>query len=271
LEEPFVQTANYLEQARSLLTRNALRVAPLALVVVGVAYATPSNTLTFFAPYLTSTDDNCGGLDGGLLSGTPTNGGLGLSLYGTGTMSYSGSGASCTMTLSWTGTGSGLFGGTTGTVSSLIQPGFTITPQNGSIWVNGWNLSVSINGNPASQIASCSSNPPPTLRKFTPQVGFSSCSGGSSPSGSFTVPSSLSTWRVVLAVAATWYNSSTATLTVNVSTAGSIDLLAQQGTPAVPALTPLAFITTAMLLLSLAGFGILRRNSSGSGFPGQPS
>jgi hypothetical protein len=39
----------------------------------------------------------------------------------------------------------------------------------------------------------------------------------------------------------------------------------------VPALTPLAFITTAMLLLSLAGFGILRRNSSGSGFPGQPS
>jgi hypothetical protein len=54
-----------------------------------------------------------------------------------------------------------------------------------------------------------------------------------------------------------------------VPSASSIDILAQVS--AVPALSPLALCMTAILLLCLAGFGFLRRRSTGSGFPGRPS
>jgi hypothetical protein len=274
-----VQTVNYLEQAKSFLNNNAsrlaLRAVPLAFLAVTAAHAFPANNaLTFNAPNYTNISNSCSGGSSGSLAGRSTNAGLGLQLSGSGSVSSNaGGGAPCTLTYTWSGTGSGLFGGTTGNIYSQVSPGFTITPG-AHVFVVGWNLSVLINGSPAGQF-SCTTtiaNPYMTLRRGpAPRVGGTNCALPASPSGTFTVPSSLSTWQVVLDVAATWnYGDGAESLTVNVPDAGSIDLLAQAyvAPPNVPALTPLAFGMTAILLLSLAGFGILRRGSTGSGFPG---
>lgn len=273
-----MQTANYLDQAKSFLNKNALRMAlravPLALMAVAAHAA--SNTLIFSAPNSTSVSDNCSGVNSITtpLAGASVNGGLGLSLSGDATVSADVAvGTPCTLTMTWSGIGSGLFGGTTGSVFSRTSPGFTITPGT-DVFVTGWNLSVLINGNAAGQV-SCTttiSNPyAPGFRAPAPRnnVGGINCSLPASPSGTFAVPSTLSTWQVILQVSAIWdYGDGPVTLEVTVPPALSIDLLAAQGSPSVPALTPLVFCMTAILLLSLAGFGILRRNSSGSGFPG---
>jgi hypothetical protein len=281
-----VQTANYLEQAKSFLNRNALRIAlravPLAFVAVTAPHAIAvqnPNALIFNAPNSTSIANSCSGGTSGSLGGTSTNAGLGLQLYGSGSVSYNASGnAPCTLTYTWSGAGSGLFGGATGNVYEQVSPGFTITPG-AHVFVTGWNLSVFINGSSAGQFSCTTSLYNPfqlSLRGLAPRgSGGTDCALPANPSGTFAVPASLSTWRVVLAVTATWnFGDGAELLTVNVPAAGSIDLLAQQGSPVVPnvpALTPLAFGMTAILLLSLAGVGILRRKSAGGGFPGQPS
>ncbi len=283
-----VQTANHLEQAKSLLNRNASRIAlravPLAFLAAAAAHAVPNpNALIFNAPNGTNITNSCGGGTSAVttpLGGASTNNGLGLSLWGDATISPNVSyGTPCTMTMTWSGTGSGLFGGTTGSLYSRSTPGFTVSTPNGFIYVSGWNLSVSINGNTPTQL-SCTSTVVnqflDTVRALRPRgtLGGVDCSVGTIPSGTFAVPTSLSTWQVILAVTGVWYyGEGPQPMEVSVSSNGSIDLLATQGSPVttVPALAPLAFAMTSILLLCLAGFGILRRNSTGSGFPGQPS
>ena len=84
------------------------------------------------------------------------------------------------------------------------------------------------------------------------------------------VPSSLTSWQVNLIVNATWDDTTNNfPFVVTVLPDSSIDILAQIG--AVGALSALAFGMTAILLLSLAGMGILRRGPTGSGFPGRPA
>lgn len=272
-----------LKQANLSLSRKAsrlaLRAAPLALMAVAAAHA-GSSGLTFNGPSSTSVSDSCSGSDSiqTPLAGASASGGLGLTLSGSASVSYwAGLGAPCTLTMTWSGTGSGAFGGTVGTIFSKTSPGFTIAPG-AHVFVTGWNLSVIIDGNSAGQ-ASCTTTIPdpfeqPGFRAPAPRYpgqGGTDCSQPASPGGTFAVPSTLSTWQVILQVSATWNNNDFAeSLGVSVPPGGSIDLLAQ-GVTLVPALTPLAFGMTAILLLSLAGFGILRRHSSGSGFPGQPS
>jgi hypothetical protein len=270
------KTTNYLERATSFPTRNfrrlALRMAPMALIAVAAAYATPSfngpnSTSAQTNPsYLDFDDNNCP--SSGNLSGAATNGGLGVTFSGNASITGFGASAQCVIGMVWVGGGSGTFNGTTATVAS----NFTITAP-ADVVVNSWTLTVFINGSQVSTYGCTASLPPGfralALRSNTGQP--TSCSGNypTSPQ-SFTVPASLSSYKVQLYVYATWTDTGTTTLTVSVPGSTSIDILAQ-GASAVPALSPLAFIMTGILLLSLAGFGILRRTSTGSGFPGQPS
>src|ERR1017187_6702302 len=247
-----MRTTNYLEQAMLFLTRNshrlALRVAPIALVAVAVAHATPS----FNAPSSTrfdTDDENCN--HGGALSGAVTHGGLGVTLSGNATLTGYGEASPCFIGMIWQGTGSGAFSGTTATIGSNL----TITAPS-DVVINSWTLTVYIDG---SQVTT---------------YGCTTSCSGTFPTlpHSFTVPTTLSTWEVDLYVNASWTDTGETTLTVSVPSSSSIDLLASGApAPTVPALTPLALIMTAILLLGLVGFGILRRTSTGGGFPGPPS
>lgn len=273
-----MHTAYYVEQARSFLNKSASRIAlrALPLALMAVAAHAASGTLTFNAPNSMVVSDNCSGTDTiqTPLAGASTNGGLGLTLSGDAIVSSpAGGDTPCTLTMTWSGTGSGAFGGTTARIFSQSSPSFTITPGT-DIFVTGWTLTVFINGNSAGQVGCTTTIPNPYDAGFRApaprtgaQGGGTDCSQPANLAGTFAVPSTLSTWQVVLAVAATWnYGDGPTTLEVTVQPAGSIDLLAT-GSSTVPALTPLAFCMTGILLLCLAGFGILRRNSSASGFP----
>jgi len=278
-----VQTPECPDRAKSFLNTNARRLVLRAALVASMAmaaHAVTSNALVFNAPGSTSVSDNCSGSDtiNTPLTGATANGGPGLTLSGDATLSvFPSAGTQCTLTMTWSGTGSGTFGGTTGTIFSKTSPGFTIVPGT-EVFVTGWNLTVFINGNSAGQVNCATTIPNPYLldvRAPKPRnqaLGGVDCSQAASPAGTFAVPSTLSTWRVVLAVTAAWYFTDFAQpLEVTVPPGGSIDLSATPGASIVPALTPLAFGMTAILLLSLAGLGILRRESRGSGFPGRPS
>ena len=273
-----MQIANYLEPAKSLLNGNALRMAlraaPLALLAVAAAHANSSfNAPTFGGVAL----PNCSGATSAgtapSFGGTPTNGGLGLNLYGSASMTGPTGPGTCTLTMTWQGTGSGSFYGSTGALNSS----FTITPP-GDAAVNSYNLTVLINGT-QEYTNTCGTIPEvqqgnEDLRGLAPR-GSTLCSGPISILGqTFSVPSgSLSTWtyEVDLTVIATWSDDGQGVLWTYVPSNSTITLLAQSPPTNVPALTPMAFIMTAMLLLCLAGAGLLRRTSAGGGFPGQPS
>jgi len=259
-----VQTANYLEQAKSFLSKNALRIAlraaPLALFAVGVAHALPANSVVWGTPTSSTVSSGCGASGSNMGGITDTNG-LRLRLYGLATGNSVG-GSPCTMTMSWVGTGSGPFYGNTGTLNanfSIAETGFAT--------VSGWVLTVTINGNALPTYTCTASAPPPLYRGFAPRGGGTTCLGSTTLTGqTFPVSGSLSTWRVDLAVTANY--SDGGTVTVNVPGLTSIDLLAQTPAINVPALSPAAFIMTGILLFSLAGFGLLRRTSADQGFPG---
>ena len=265
-----MQTNNYLEQGKSFLKKNASRIAlramPLALLAVGVAHA-GSGSLGFLSPSSTSVSGcSGGGSVVSALTGSPTHNGLGLSLSGTGSLSSPGQNSACSLTLMWSGTGSGAFPGTGATVSSS----FTLsTPLNVSL--NSCTITVKINGaTVATATPTCTHSGQQTqgYRGFGPRYSNTTVTVNLSPLA-FSVPATLTSWEVDLVVNATWVDGTPTLLSVIVPGNTSIDLLAQLST--VPALSPLAFIMTGILLLSLAGFGLLRRTSAGQGSPGQPS
>ena len=266
-----MNNVNYLEQAKSFLSQNlhrlVLRVGPLALMAVTAAHA-GNSTLSFNALTTGTVSDSCSGGSAVVtaLAGGPTNGGLGLTLSGAASLpGPAASSVPCSLTMSWTGNGSGLFPGTTATVGST----FTIAAPY-DVAINSCTVTVYLNGVQAGQFnPSCTSAAAPTFRGgFAPRITNRQIPV-SLTGQAFSVPSSLSSWQVNLVVTGTWIDTNPFPFSVTVPSATSIDILAQVS--AVPALSPLALGMTAILLLCLAGFGILRRRSAGSGFPRRPS
>jgi hypothetical protein len=266
-----VNNVNYLEQAKSFLSQNshrlALRVGPLALMAVAAAHASNS-TLSFNALTSGTVSDSCSGGSSVVtaLAGGPTNGGLGLTLSGKASLpGPAASSVPCSLTMSWNGNGSGLFPGTSATLGST----FTVAAPY-DVAINSCTVTVYLNGVQAGQFSpSCASAASPLfVGGFAPRIPNRPIPV-SLTGQVFSVPSSLTSWQVNLVVTGTWIDSNPYPFSVTVPSASSIDILAQVS--AVPALSPLAFGMTAILLLSLAGFGILRRRSTGSGFPGRPS
>jgi hypothetical protein len=266
-----VNDVNYLEQAKSFLSQNshrlALRVAPLALMAVAAAHA-GNSTLSFNALSSGTVSDSCSGGSAVItaLAGAPTSGGLGLTLSGAARLpGPAASGVPCSLTMSWNGNGSGLFPGTSATLGST----FTVAAPY-DVAINSCTVTVYLNGVQAAQFnPSCTSAATPTFRGgFAPRISNRQIPV-SLTGQTFSVPSSLSSWQVNLVVTGTWIDSNAYPFSVTVPSASSIDILAQVS--AVPALSPLALCTTVILLLCLAGFGILHRRSAGSGFPGRPS
>jgi hypothetical protein len=230
-----METTNYLERVKSFPARHArglvLRVALTALFAVALAHAAPS----FNAPNYTNVDyddDNCN-TSPGTLSGAVTNGGLGVSLYGSGSMSANWT-YNCEMTLIWQGTGSGAFYGTTATVSS----NFTMTVPS-DVTVSSCTLTVYVNATQEGQFSCGTGNGNQVLSAQT-----------------FTVPASLSTYEVKLDIIAYWTDAAGSTLTVSVSPATSIDLLALAA-PATPTVPTLSTAALGALGLLLAGAGAL--------------
>jgi len=253
---------NYLDQAQAFLNRNgsrfALRAIPVALMVVAAAHADPS----FSAPNSTNINNGCsGGAVSGSLAGSPTNGGLGLTLSGSATQAIANN--NCGVTLQWKGNGSGSFVGATENIAST----FTITPpSDGS--VRSWTLTVLVNGTQQAQFSCTALVTAPNIHVAPrPTLGNTSCTGTQTvPSSAFNVPASLSNWEVDLAVNF-FYGPSGNAATVSVPSAASIDLLAAGSAAApVPALTPVSLAATSVLLLALAVYAMFGRKQSGDRF-----
>ena len=245
-----MQTTNYLEKAKSFLAQKrslALRAAPLALVAVAAAQASP----TFNAPNNNGVTQACpassGGSATGSFGGSATNSGLGLTLSGNATLFHTGVSENCTYTLKWRGTGTGNFAGSTATIAAL----FSITPP-ANATISGYSLNVLINGATQKQITCTAPGAVvANVRGLTPKIAVS-CSGSVTvPSQTFPVPQTLTTYEVDLAINTSWTNSASGTALVNVPSGQSIDILAQAGppvTPTVPVMSPLAMVATALLL-----------------------
>ncbi len=196
--------------------------------------------------YIDFDDDNCyNNQVAQQLGGAVTNGGSGLTLYGgAGIYNNSGTGAySCQLNFVWQGTASGTVG-TTSTISS----NFTFTYAN----ISNFSCSLTIYAN-GSQVAQYNCvEPTGTAFTLTNQT--------------FTVPANWTSWKVVLATSESLSSSAPASFVVNIPGGASIDIGTTPTTAAVPALTPAALGTTAIMLALLAGYATLRR--CGSGFPG---
>lgn len=146
-----MQTANYLEQAKSFLNNNAsrlaLRAVPLAMIAVAVAHANPSfgvpNSMGVGTPTCLSgggaaanagTNPSFGSLS--------TDANLGISLFGSASLQGPSFSDTCTFTLQWKGGGSGTLYGSTGSLNS----GISITNVPDDITVNSYTITVFING-----------------------------------------------------------------------------------------------------------------------------
>jgi hypothetical protein len=112
---------------RSFLSRNlhrlAFRAGPVALLAVAMGHAQP---LSFNALTGGTVTDSCSGGSSvtTALAGTPTNGGLGLSLSGAANLpGPAASNSPCSLTMQWSGAGSGTFPGTTATIAAIFTIG----------------------------------------------------------------------------------------------------------------------------------------------------
>jgi hypothetical protein len=230
---------NHLPRLKSLLNRTTL-----------IAFAVASaHAATFNAPnpgtgpspsYVDYDDDNCANNPSTSSAvGSVTNGGLGLTLSGNAAITGFGlNGGRCTLTMYWQGTGSGVFAGTT-----TITPNFTLTvPADVTITCT---LTVFISGTQEAQYNCAEASPGGTF-SLSPQT--------------LPVPGTLSTYSVQLAIVATWTDTARTIFSVNVPSGASIDLLTGTAAPsATPAPSSLALSVTGILLLTLVGFGFLRR------------
>ncbi|HYL35853.1 MAG TPA: hypothetical protein VEV17_08085 [Bryobacteraceae bacterium] len=235
---------DHLVGVKSFLNHNSLpaRIALMVLAVAALAQAVTFNPPT---PSIDTHDGNC--TFGGSLAGAATNGGAGVTLSGNGSMQGFGlNGGVCRITLNWPGTGSGAFPGATATVTSI----FTLNVP-ADVSVSTCLLTVFINGIQETQI-NCPTG--------------SGGAFGLAPQ-SFPVPASLNSYLVQLDIVAQWSDTVHTVFSVSVPGPTSIDILAQAGLPSGPAPPTLVLTLTGILLLSLVGFGILRRQSAG-GFPG---
>ena len=216
-----MQTTNYSEQARSFLNRNASRMAlraiPLALMAVAVAHAGRAGSQASFSAPGTTSITGCTDGATGSLAGSPTNGGLGLTLSGSASYGSFGETA-CDLTMVWSGNGSGPFYGSTGTLNS----DFTITATPG-IFVTGWNLIVKINGTQRGAYSCTAPDERDLSRRLAPRITAAACTGPTTLTGqTFNLPATLSNWEGDLQVTAVYGDGGT--LTVNVPGATSIDL-----------------------------------------------
>lgn len=233
---------------RHFLSFSSFAVAALMIFGAVSAAAVPAS-FGFNAPtgspssYIDFDDNNCPSSTLIAPGGNVTNGGSGLSLYGQGSIQGYGEMASCYMAFYWTGTGQGLFPGTTATVTPDVT--FSVPAD---VTISSCTLTVSINGTQEKQIT-CS-------------IG----SGGvfSLPAQSFPVPTTLSTYQVVLAINAQWTDTQRTILTVNVPGETSIDLLAQAALPGTPAPSTLILTMLGIVLLAMIGFAMTRRKAAGS-------
>jgi hypothetical protein len=235
----------------------ALHVVLLALFALSQANAAFNAPYPFSqqqsstASYVDFDDNNCAS-GAATLGGLVTNNGLGLSLNGAASINNSNGlgGYSCMMNFVWQGTASGTVG-TTATISSSFT--FTLT----NIVSYSCTLTVYANGN---QVAQYNCVP-------------SSGTNFNLTNVNFTVPANWTTYKVVLATSASLTFDSLSTFGVTVPGATSIDIGTQSAstTPAptaVPALSPAALGTTAIMLVLLAGYATLRRAKAGAGSPG---
>lgn len=263
-----VQTAKHIDQAKSFLTKNVVRIAfralPLALFAVGLAHAANNGgPLVFSAPSnMTVSGTGCGAAATTPLAGQVYNSSTAVRLYGA---VYATNPENCNLLIKWSGTGSGLmYGG-----NLTLNDSFTITPDTFTS-ISGWTLTVIINGNSTSVDGCTVPQQQQGFMSFKPQGsggGYGATCMGAVLSNGLSIPVSgaLSTWEVDLQI--NGVASDGGGLTVNVPGLTSIDLLGQSSPAPVPALSPLAFIMTGLLLFSLAGFGLLRRTSADTGFP----
>jgi hypothetical protein len=190
----------------------------LALAVVAIAHATP----TFNAPSNTTVTDvgASGGINSSSLTGSVTNGGLGVTLSGNAN-TWSGG----VTDLIWQGTGSGSFsGGTWGGNFTITAPG-----------LSSWALNLTVNNGTPIALYTCNTG--------------SCLTGISQTNQPFTVPavSGNWTWKVDLTIT----SGLCCTLVVTIPPHASIDILGFPLTSSVPAVTPLALGATALLLLAL--------------------
>lgn len=231
-----------LARKNSFLTRNLLGGALIAL-----ATAVGAQAATFNAPAPASIDfddNNCP--SAGSLTGVVTNGGAGLSLSGSATVQGYTVSATCYMSMTWSGTGSGSFTGTT-----TVTPNFTLViPADVEITCT---LTIFINGIQEAQY-NCYEDVPGGTYSLSPQT--------------IPVPATLSTYSVQLVIQPHWTDTGTTTFSVTVAPDTSIDIMTTTSAPTTPAPSSLILTLTGILLVGLVGFGYLRRQSAGAGFPG---
>ncbi|HWC98599.1 MAG TPA: hypothetical protein VG456_17685 [Candidatus Sulfopaludibacter sp.] len=254
--------------SRSLRQPLALRLALMVLASVTLSHAAanfnapnPSNAVNL-PSYIDFGDNNCP--TGGGVSGVTTNGGLGLTLAGSATLQGFGAQSSCNFTMYWQGIGSGAFVGSTATAAAniIFSVPFDVTVTNCSIsvFING--ISEATYTCTPSQQQLPPNAPTPQMRTLTLRPnGPAAQTTYTLSAQNFPVPPLLSSYSIRLAVTAHWNDTATTIFSVNVPGNTSIDILSQAGTVSVPALSPLALLMTGIMLLSLAGFGILRRES----------
>jgi hypothetical protein len=234
------------------------RAVPIALATLAAAYSQP---LTAITSQTVTACSNAGSTSGISINGQITNGGAGLALSGAGSFLAS---YNCYIDFNWQGTGSGNFGGSTGTVGA----NFTLTNGNTGNFTS-WALVATINGTPET-LASCSQEEEAAAvrRLLRPRGATTNCAAPVSFSNvAVPIPSGLPaswTWSVDLTANAAIYNAST--FSVNIPANAPIDFLgpaaAAPTVPTVPAMTPMALVATAILIVGL-GLYIGRRSASG--------
>jgi hypothetical protein len=261
-----MSTKNRVEEAKSFLSRNsvrlALRVVPMALVAVAAAHATPN----FNAPNNNTVSTCSGGTKTGTLAGVSVNGGHGLSLSGNATLSHP-TFSDC-LNLDWKGTGSGTLD--TGTLPLLFD--FTISPP-ANVPNPSWVLQV-IFTNADTTVTTvayaCNFQAPPIpalVRRDSNTITGLPCTGVIS-GRNFTVPdtqgATLASYEVKLTINAAWSDNNPTTLSVTVPPASSININAPLSPPVtVPALSPIALAITVIGLLAIGLYLAMGRRSSG--------
>ena len=206
--------------------------------------AVAAHAATFNSPNNNSITPCSGGFSSsGNLFGYPNSSG-GVSVYGTATLSGA-SGGACSFLLTWKGTGSGSFAGTTPT----FDAGFTITPPDDA-YVSSYTLTILINGTQAGQ-STCTHSVTQAAGSnavIKPRI-FITCTSVSLPSTSLTVPATLSTYEVDLAINTQWTDTTSSSFTVTIPGGATIDIDAPlTATPAAPAMSPIALGMTLLLL-----------------------
>jgi hypothetical protein len=232
---------------RTSLAWHVVLLALFALSQANAAFNAPypySQQRSSTASYVDFDDNNCAS-GAANLGGLVTNGGLGLSLNGGASINNSnglGGYSSCVMNFVWQGTASGTVG-TTATISANFS--FTLT----NVASYSCSLTVYANGNQVTQ-SNCA---PSSGNTFT------------LTNLNFTVPANWTTYEVVLATTASMTSGVLSTFGVSIPGTTSIDIgtVSASTTPAptaVPALSPAALGTTAIMLVLLAGYATLRRD-----------